>query len=693
MRGAALLVTLLAVVHRVSCGTSASRAAVAAGIPLHLTGPYRRATAAQAHQDDPGSDLRRPPPPLTAEAEKEEAAAVEAVVWDSEAPREVRVRPGAGPGSAAFVWLASRQPRRPYCVARRPAAPGTVALSAPVPAAGPDAGAVATTVWEMRNVTRPEACFWHRGKSGSSYWGCDETWEVRATMPEGSLESGAAYIFRCGDFHWGPGCCMLPGDGALSQALILRTAADGRALPGPVGCSDPSAADCTDGAEQVRIAVGSSPQAGLVVSWAQPPPAENGTAWLHFLPIPDDADGQWQHGLPGSDKTAAVVRAGGASSTRRKRPLVTAHAPLQGLDPGRWYAVRPLGRGPFVPLRTLPGGHDWPVRLAVVADLGFPTPVLAPALAALAAEDRVDAVLHAGDIAYSLRSRQGATGDRYLRVMQPVTASLPYMVAAGDHDARDWEQARDVAGRFAMPGWDRPMSDGTPEGARLWWSADIGPVHVAAFSTELWKVAGVLPAVWHWLRADLQRANNNRDTVPWVVTIAHQPMYTSARFRNSPGRVNSRSGPQRYPGVDTLYPFNFERLLNDSHVDIAFWGHFHHYERSLPMYNFEPTAPVDPKDPYHDPAGIVHVTVGGSGRGAEPFRKRPFKGSAARSSETGFGVLHIQGPHTLAWHFHQCGWSNCSGAVLDSFEIKRGSGQRFFAPHTGGGGQRPAARD
>ena len=51
-----------------------------------------------------------------------------------------------------------------------------------------------------------------------------------------------------------------------------------------------------------------------------------------------------------------------------------------------------------------------------------------------AALDMYDAVLHIGDFAYDLDDDDGKVGDEFMRMVEPLTARAPYMVAAGNHE-------------------------------------------------------------------------------------------------------------------------------------------------------------------------------------------------------------------------------------------------------------------
>jgi len=63
------------------------------------------------------------------------------------------------------------------------------------------------------------------------------------------------------------------------------------------------------------------------------------------------------------------------------------------------------------------------------------------------------------------------------------------------------------------------------------WSYNIGPVHLIAFSTEFhfftrYGTAQIMNQ-YRWLEEDLRRANSpeNRSKRPWIITMGHRPFY------------------------------------------------------------------------------------------------------------------------------------------------------------------------
>lgn len=79
-------------------------------------------------------------------------------------------------------------------------------------------------------------------------------------------------------------------------------------------------------------------------------------------------------------------------------------------------------------------------RLLVLGDMGLYNAPALPSLiqdaesAALAGAP-FHAALHVGDLAYDLHSYGGSRGSRFLEAVQPLAATVPYMVAPGNHEA------------------------------------------------------------------------------------------------------------------------------------------------------------------------------------------------------------------------------------------------------------------
>jgi Calcineurin-like phosphoesterase/Iron/zinc purple acid phosphatase-like protein C len=158
------------------------------------------------------------------------------------------------------------------------------------------------------------------------------------------------------------------------------------------------------------------------------------------------------------------------------------------------------------------------------------------------------AILHVGDLAYDLNHYQGRKAQHFLRMIEPISSSLPYMVAPGNHEAAfNFSLYRSL---FKMPQWQQSQN--------LYFSFDIGLVHIVVYNTEVffWPESfGTehMQQMFEWLERDLKQANENRKQVPWVIAIGHRPMYcASSMISTSINSGTSSRVPQSVMYEETL---------------------------------------------------------------------------------------------------------------------------------------------
>jgi len=238
---------------------------------------------------------------------------------------------------------------------------------------------------------------------------------------------------------------------------------------------------------------------------------------------------------------------------------------------------------------------------------------------------RYDLVLHAGDIAYDLHKATPALcsdktcaprniGDAFMEDIQPIASHVPYMVAPGNHE--DYANFSHYKARFTTPGW----ADGSWN-ENLFWSTDVGLVHFVGYNTEAYFDGPINVTVqqqYDWLKADLKKANSNRETVPWIVVMGHRPFYCNvAAHRNGSlfcdeEQEQSRVGPASQHGQ-----YAMEELLHEYGVDLALFGHVHDYSRFLPVYQHS-VKNGSAAAPFVNPGATVYVTIGGAGNPEMP---------------------------------------------------------------------------
>ena len=114
--------------------------------------------------------------------------------------------------------------------------------------------------------------------------------------------------------------------------------------------------------------------------------------------------------------------------------------------------------------------------------------------------------------------------------------------------------------RYPMP------SESSGSVSNLWWSRDIGPVHIIALCSYAATAAGSLQ--YEWLASDL--AAVDRQSTPWLLVMMHAPWY------------NSNSG---HIAEAELMRRDMEPLLFQYGVDVVLSGHVHAYERVAPVLN------------------------------------------------------------------------------------------------------------
>jgi len=220
------------------------------------------------------------------------------------------------------------------------------------------------------------------------------------------------------------------------------------------------------------------------------------------------------------------------------------------------------------------------VTLAIVADLdgreadGIST---IDALNQEAAKGAVDALLHAGDIAYIKGATNEATYDEYFRQLQPTASKVPYHVAVGNQE--HWNNFSGYNSRFSMPG--------NTSMANYWHSIDVGPVHALFLSTEHPYDAD--SEQYSYALNDLKSVD--KKITPWVLVLLHRPLYCSTNDYYD----CQMAGPKK------LRPA-LEPLFAAQGVDAVVAGHVHNYERTAGVLN----GKISEKAP-------VHITVGNAG--------------------------------------------------------------------------------
>ncbi|KAJ9581518.1 hypothetical protein L9F63_023309, partial [Diploptera punctata] len=272
------------------------------------------------------------------------------------------------------------------------------------------------------------------------------------------------------------------------------------------------------------------------------------------------------------------------------------------------------------------------VRLAIFGDMGYKNATSLPYLTTDVSKKMYDAIFHLGDIAYDLYMGNGRVADKFMELIQPIAAHVPYMVCPGNHE--EYKNYRHYKKLFKMPG--------TSEG--LWYSFNLGPAHFISISTEVYYLAqfkiNLINDQYNWLLKDLEgiTATHCDRTHPWIIMYGHRPMYCS----NYDNVDCTNHLTLTRVGVTSSHRFGLEELLNIFGVDLVMWAHVHSYERSWPVYDYE-VYNGSYEEPYHNPRAPVHINVGSGGT---RFSKTTFRAyipewSAYRTAYQGYMRMQI----------------------------------------------------
>jgi len=228
---------------------------------------------------------------------------------------------------------------------------------------------------------------------------------------------------------------------------------------------------------------------------------------------------------------------------------------------------------------TPPDQGATPVRFVVSGDGGTGCPQ-AFTMVSVAASQAPDFVLHTGDAAYDGgTASQVRTG--FSIPWADVAATTPIFTTIGNHDF-------DSGG--GQPLLDAQALPESSPGESRWYSFDWGPCHLICLDSNV-DTAPASPQ-GTWLAADLAA-----HAAPWTFAFFHHPVYSSSRHGST-------------AALDT----NLVPVFDAAHLDVAFSGHDHDYERTFPMFAGSPVdVAMDPD--YVDPQGTVYVVSGGGGKG------------------------------------------------------------------------------
>ena len=276
----------------------------------------------------------------------------------------------------------------------------------------------------------------------------------------------------------------------------------------------------------------------------------------------------------------------------------------------------------------------WSPVLAVYGDLGNVNGQSIPRLQNEVQQGMYDAILHVGDFAYDMYDDNARVGDEFFRQIETIAAYVPYQACPGNHE--HVYNFSNYNNRFSM------VSQRENVISNHYYSFNIGPAHVISFSTEFYFFIqygmSQIQYQYDWLEKDLQEANKpeNREKRPWIITMAHRPMYCSNNDTDDCTKVDSfiRKGFAGQWALETLF-FRYG-------VDLEFWAHEHSYERTFPIFDYK-VYPGSENEPYVNPGAPVHITTGSAGCQEEHdfYKHETAAWSATTHQDYGYSRLYL----------------------------------------------------
>ncbi|GMV43638.1 MAG: hypothetical protein AMXMBFR64_53540 [Myxococcales bacterium] len=275
-------------------------------------------------------------------------------------------------------------------------------------------------------------------------------------------------------------------------------------------------------------------------------------------------------------------------------------------------------------LRTGPAkGARGPIRFVLAGDSRGGQEVISQHAERLAA---IDAVLWFFNGDFTAAGLQ-AEFDTWWTAMSAITIRRVLMAVQGNH-----EFFADIYyAQLALP--DRgDLPDEYREHA---WSFDLGNIHFVGLDSNTEEAAA---AQVPWLDADLAAARKDPD-IDWIITMMHHPAYSACTNHGSTKRVQ-----------DLWVP-----VFEKHSVDVAFSGHDHNYERTVPIKANQEVSTAE---------GVTYIVAGGFFSPPYSNGKDWWTAASAHGEKANYVVVEVEGKTLRAK-----AWSGDGNELLDELEI------------------------
>ncbi len=339
---------------------------------------------------------------------------------------------------------------------------------------------------------------------------------------------------------------------------------------------------------------------------------------------------------------------------------------LTGLSPKTKYTYK-CGdsiKGIWSPERsftTLPAAGDaTPYVWGVVGDMGV-TPDSKTTMEHCQA-NKVQGMLHAGDLSYANCNQP--IWDDYGRMVEPLAATIPWMVGPGNHEI-EWypgsgpsDLFKAFEARYKMPEVKAAefgkiiippgRQDCTPSvflaeynyGASFY-SFEVGLTHFTYLNC--YSTSDANSAQYAFALNDFKSVDKSK--TPWLVAVMHCPWYNSnVAHADEPQTVQMKT--------------NLEALFYQYGVNVAFQGHVHAYERSYPVFNN-----------LRDPKGTTYINIGDAGNAeghaTNYVDPEPVWSAYRNGTQYGHGLFSVLNATTALWEWNR----NIDGVNVSSDKV------------------------
>jgi len=347
-----------------------------------------------------------------------------------------------------------------------------------------------------------------------------------------------------------------------------------------------------------------------------------------------------------------------------------------GVYPANLTQDEPMALSEIYSFRTAPPSRPWEtpdvVRAVTWGDMGAPgqgtkwmgmdSQETIDALEADVLAGGYELAINVGDSSYAddYSSGNSWVEDKWYNAMQGIMANAPTAVVVGNHEAQ-YDFAPHLH-RTSMP------VRGKGDLKRFYSSLNWGPLHIVAFSSEHPYDEG--SEQHEFVVNDLLRVD--RSLTPFVIVVAHRPMYCSSGIFSLPGFFTHRCIKEA-----PLLRKPFEKVFKETGVDLFLSGHNHQFERSHPMYKGKAVTRGErrgSKTVYRNPGAPIYIVNGAAGNreGNDPtwLPEWLVKWRASHSAHFHIGYGRIQATRSrLDWEYIDA----TSGTVTDSFTLVRGN--------------------